>query len=131
MIKLRNILNEVNKKQELLDTIKSALENMRMDGSRPDDDVDMFSNGVGVSFRDLGRWEDDEEMSSDYEDPDSDDYDPSWREDNDQQVWAHGEYKRYMQKFTDWAKFYSWYKYVKLSIETSEKNWCEFRIELK
>lgn len=56
---------------------------------------------------------------------------PHWREDDDQMIWAKGEYKKYYNKFVEWAKRYPWYKSVKLELHTSEKNWCEFRIELK
>ena len=52
-------------------------------------------------------------------------------ENNDQRIWAPGEYKRYSKMFVEWAKKFPWYKKVDLQLSTSEKDWCEFTISLK
>lgn len=87
-------------------------------------DVDEIKDGVGKSFRDLGNWVHDEENNYDNEDD-------GWREDDDQKIWASGEYLRYKNLFNNWAKGYKWYDKVRLEIETSEKSYCEFKIYLK
>lgn len=81
---------------------------------------------VTADFRDLGNWIHNEEDAY-YREEEGD---MDWREDDDNQIWAPGEYKKYFNKFNDWAKRYSWYKYVKLELSTSEKNYCEFSIKI-
>jgi hypothetical protein len=87
-------------------------------------DVDEIKDGVGKSFRDLGYWVHDEENNYDNEDD-------GWREDDDNKIWASGQYSKYKALFNDWAKGYKWYDKVTLEIETSEKSYCEFKIYLK
>ena|SRR3972149_4297103 len=111
----------------LIAEIQKALEEMKIDGQRHQNDVSVDTNSVSVSFRDLGNWEHDEESHG----GDDEDGDDSWREDDDAMVWAPGEYKRYMAKFEDWAKSKPWYDKVKLNISTSEKNWVEFTVTIK
>ena len=64
---------------------------MRMDG-KTSDEVDINGNSVWASFRDVGRWVHDEERGRECEE----DGDSDWREDDDNMIWASGEYKRYM-----------------------------------
>lgn len=112
----------------LIIRIKDAMEEMRIDGQRRDGDV--VSDGVdsvSVSFRNLGNWEHDEEAHG----GDDEDGDDSWREDDDAMIWAPGEYKKYMALFTKWAKDKPWFDKVKLDIDSSEKNWVEFRVSIK
>lgn len=100
-----------------------------MDGQKPnrDDELKSDAKSISVDFRDLGRWEHDEESHSD----DQEEEDDSWREDDDQMVWAVGQHTKYMAKFETWAKTKPWYSKVKLEIHTSEKNWCSFTVTLK
>ena len=49
-------------------------------------------------------------------------------EDNDNRIWTPGEEKRYKEHFESWAKDHDWYPLVKLSVDTSEKDWAEFSI---
>lgn len=95
------------------------------------DDVEINEDSVSKSFRGLGDWIDDEESAYEHEDPDDDNYDPDWREDNDNRIWAPGEYRKYMNKLKEWASHYPWYEKVVFGIETSEKDYCDFTIELK
>lgn len=115
-----------NKTKPTIDQIKNDLSVMRMDGQTSDDEHS-GDNYTSVEFNDLGRWIDDEESGYEREM----DGDMDWREDNDNQIWAPGEYKRYMEKFTDWAQSKPWFDKVELSIETGEKNWVTFKVELK
>lgn len=119
-------VTRVGNKQELLKQIAADFKSFL-----GYEDVEINENSVSKSFRDLGDWIDDEEDSYEKDDPDSDEYDPGWREDNDNKIWAPGEYKRYAIKFRDWAKGHSWYKKVDLEIETGEKSYCDFTITLK
>lgn len=105
--------------------IKNDLQGLRMDGQSPSDDVRIDGDSLSVDFRDLGNWVHDEENAWDREEDD-----PDFREDDDQMIWAPGEYKRYLAKFEDWAKSKDWYPKVKLSLETSEKNWVSFNINI-
>lgn len=113
-------INE-NKKQELAKQIAKDFESFKPSGHHGDIEIDNVL--IRNDFRDLGNWIHDEENSYDRED--------DWREDDDQEIWAPGEYKKYLKLFTDWAETKSWYKLVKISLQTSEKNWCEFIIEVK
>lgn len=117
------------KSYALLKQIDDDFRSFRPGGE--DKEISVDSDTVTAGFRYLGDWEDDEESAFEHEDEDSDDYDPDWREDNDNQIWAEGEYKRFFNYFKDWAKNYSWKKYVDLDLDTSEKNWCYFTISLK
>lgn len=112
------------KKGQILQQIKDDMGTFRSRIGGERNDLRMGTDGVTLDVRHLGHWVDDEE---DHYDDDDD----SWREDNDQQIWADGEYKKYFKLFTDWAKNYPWYKKVKLDLDTSEKNWCEFSIRIK
>lgn len=111
---------------KIIDQIKSDMDGLRMDGQSHQGDLNAGDKSVSVDFRDLGKWEHDEENAWDREEDD-----PDFREDDDQMIWAHGEHKRYMNKFNEWAKNKSWYSKVKLSIEPSEKNWVSFVVTLK
>lgn len=113
----------------LLDQIKKDLESFRPQGSHGY--IYDYGNGFASNFRHLGNWIDNDEDASEFEDPDSDRYDPGWREDNDQHIWAPGEYRRFKEMFIAWAKNHSWFNEVNLSLQTSEKDNCEFIIELK
>ena len=126
----------------LLDKIKSDLESFRPQGHRGDieifrkypvNETEQFTEYTAVTseFRHLGHWIDDEESAHEFEDPESDRFDEGWREDNDQRVWAPGEYKRFKAMFTDWAKGYPWFDKVTLDLETSEKDYCEFIVKIK
>ena len=107
-------------KQATIQQIRSDIERFRP--GRNTGDVDVHNDTITKEFRYLGNWIDDEEDRSD------DDFDESDWEDNDQQIWASGEYKKYIKIFTEWAQGYPWFKDVKLGLTTSEKNWCEFSI---
>lgn len=109
-----------------LETIQQNMKCLRMDG-KTSDEVDINENSVSASFRDIGRWIHDEERGHECEE----DGDPDWREDDDNMIWAPGEYKRYKDEFTEWAKGFSWFKDVVLDIDPSEKNWVSFSIALK
>lgn len=111
---------KVKAKNDLLSTIKSDFSNFRPGGDRGE--ITVNDTTVTYDFRHLGRWIDDEEN---YDGEDDD-----WREDNDQRIWAPGEYKKYLTLFKEWAKNYPWFKKVKLELQTSEKDWCEFVISL-
>ena len=115
------------KKEAILNMIES---DSRSFLGRPDD-TNKDDDSVTLEFRHLGDWIDDEENSYEYDDPDSDEYAPDWREDNDNRIWAPGEYTRYFKKFKEWAARYPWRKYVDLELNTSEKDWCYFTIQLK
>ncbi len=117
-------------KSNILIDVAKDLMNIKIDGNRPDNtdgayEVEQNSTSISVSFRDLGRWDNDEEAHG------GDEEDRDWREDDDQRIWAPGEHKKYLAKFNDWAQNFSWYKSVKLSIQTGEKSYCDFCIELK
>lgn len=110
------------------ETIQQDMERMRMDGKTSDEvEASLKGDCVYTSFRDVGRWIHDEERGHECEE----DGDMDWREDDDNMIWAPGEYKRYMEKFTEWAKGFPWFKDVVLDIDTSEKNWVQFSITLK
>lgn len=104
--------------------IKSDMDGLRMDGQPHQGDLVVGKDTVMVDFRDLGNWEHNEE-SHDEEDGDD------WMEDDDQMVWASGEYKKYLTKFQDWAKNKTWFDKVKLDLQPSEKNWVSFVVTLK
>lgn len=106
----------------MINQIFDDLKSFKPDNKRYND-IEQYIDSVTVSFRHLGNWEDDEEDSYDEEDE-------SWREDNDNQIWARGEYQKYKRLFNEWASKYSWYNKVTLGLDTSEKNWCEFTIEI-
>ena len=108
------------------EVIQQDMKRLRMDG-KTSDEVDVDGNYVSASFRDVGRWVHDEERGHECEE----DGDPDWREDDDSMIWAPGEYKRYMEEFTQWAKSFPWFKDVVLDINTSEKNWVAFSVTLK
>lgn len=104
-----------------LTQVQSDANSFRPDGSRPDDKptLDVDNNTIEFAFRHLGGWADDmEDGQEDYED-------------NDQRVWAQGQYEKYKKKFEDWAKGYDWYKYAKLDIQTGEKDWAYFSITIQ
>ena len=108
-----------------LTRIESDLKSFRPDGqSSRDVSVDKDSNRVTAEFRNLGNWINDEEDRYD------DDFDESDFEDNDQQIWDDGEYTKYLNKFKAWASPFSWYVNTRLDLQTSEKNYCEFIIEI-
>lgn len=86
--------------------------------------VELYDNTVTADIRHLGNWIHDEEAHYDAEDD-------SWQEDDDNMIWAPGQYKLYMEKFKKWAETKPWFKDVALGISTSEKNWVEFTITLK
>lgn len=111
-----------------IETIQQDMARLRMDGNTSDEaEVSLDGKSVSASFRDVGRWIHDEERGRECEE----DGDPDWREDDDHMIWAPGEYQRYMEKFTQWAKGFPWFKDVVLDIDTSEKNWVAFSIKLK
>lgn len=112
-------------KKQLINQIKNDINSFRPDGQ--DGDVSSSEKMVTSEFRDLGNWIHDEENHGGGDEDDDED----WREDDDNEIWASGEYKKYSDKFQEWAKKYSWYDSVKLAVTTSEKNWCEFNIQLK
>lgn len=116
-----------NASDKLTQKIKDDLSSLRLDGQSPNE-VRVSSDGMSITadFDDLGNWVHDEENSYDREQDD-----PDWREDDDQMVWAPGEYKRYKTKFEDWAKSKGWIKNVELSLDQSEKNWCSFTVDIK
>jgi len=91
------------------------------------DEISISGNAVEAEIRDLGHWVHDEENAY-YREEDGDD---DWREDDDQEIWAKGEYKKYMDKFKDWVKGHKWEKKVNLGLSTGEKNWVYFTITLK
>ena len=108
---------------DLISKIKKDIENFRPGGDRGE--ITSTDNSVISEFRNLGNWVNNEEGH------DFDDEDDTWREDDDQMIWDDGEYKKYMNKFKEWAKKYDWFDKVKLDLSTSEKSWCKFTIELK
>lgn len=112
------------KVEALLTQIESDLRSFRPGGGSGGN-IRKDNDSVSKDFRDLGNWINNEEDQYD------DDFDESDWEDNDNRIWAPGEYKKYLKIFTEWAKRYSWYKYVDLGLQTSEKDWCEFYITLK
>ena len=116
-----------NNNHGLMVKLIQDMKTLKMDGSRPDDDPEGYDNSVRVGFRHLGNWVHDEENAWDREE----EGDMNWREDDDQMIWAQGEYKRYMEKFKEWAKHFPWFAQVELSIETGEKNWANFVITIK
>lgn len=86
-------------------------------------------------FRGLGEWINDEEDYYEYlsdceNDEEEEDCmsEDEYFEDNDQRAWAPGEGERFTKDFTRWAKDHDWYPLVKLSVDTSEKDWAEFSI---
>jgi hypothetical protein len=111
--------------EDIIKQIKSDMSSLTMDGQRPnrDEDIAVGDKSVSVDFRDLGNWVHNEEDAWDREE--------DFREDDDQMIWAPGEYKKYMAKFDAWAKGKAWYSKVKLGLDTSEKNWCSFTVTLK
>lgn len=104
-----------------INAIKSDLEGFRPGGGGDSQPAEVNGDQASKSFRHLGNWMHDEER--DYDEDDQD-----WREDDDQMIWANGEYKKYFKVFTDWASTKPWFSNVKLGLETSEKNWVEFTI---
>lgn len=121
----KKISAKQSKAYDLLDVIKRDFKYFNPGGGSAryydEDDQGFGQDGLTLSrdFRHLGRWIDDmEDGQSDYED-------------NDQRIWAPGEYKKYAKVFQDWAKTKPWYKKVKLGLETSEKDWCSFTITIK
>lgn len=124
--KTHESLNELSPGEpSLINQIKVDMMNLRMDGQRAnrEDDLSIGDTSVSVDFRDLGNWVHNEEDAWDREE--------DFREDDDQMIWAPGEYKKYMAKFEEWAKNKSWYPKVKLSIQGSEKNWVSFIVSIK
>lgn len=115
-----NFLFENN--TEILQQIKNDFSRFL---GRPDS-VDIQGSTVVAEFRDLGNWVHDEENSYDREEDDE-----NWREDDDQMIWAPGEYKKYAAKFEEWAKDKPWRNQVNISLDTSEKSWCYFTVKLK
>lgn len=118
-------------KKELAETIKSELDGFRPAGGgyydKENAEVNDYKGRITIKkgFRDLGNWESDYENHSH-----DDDNDEGWDEDDDQKVWQDG--KKYRKIFDDWVKQKSWKRYVKSAgVETSEKSWCYFTIELK
>ena len=103
----------------LLQQIKDAMNNFTPGSAWQKENAEIRGKEVEKSFRSLGVWE------NDYSDEQNE------YEDNDQRVWASGEHKKYLKFFTDWAKKYPWFKKVNLGLQTSEKDWCYFKISLK
>lgn len=122
----KNFLSKTNQKKSfLLNTIKNDFESfIRTIGGG---DIEIKDNYINFSIRHLGHWIHNEEDSY-YRERDGD---SGWREDDDQMIWAPGEYKKYYNLFLNWAKSKLWFKKVKLELYTSEKNWVEFSIKLK
>jgi len=116
----------LNEGEDIISKIKTDMESFKVDGQRPQGDLSVGKDSVSVSFKHVGNWVHDEERHSEEETEDED-----WREDDDQMIWAHGEYKKYMAQFDEWAKGKSWYSKVKLGIDTGEKNWTEFSVTIK
>lgn len=109
---------KVVNKEQLLKTIESDLEYFRPGGGGESGEIRTDDNSVSREFRYLGNWIDDEEDGQD-------EY-----EDNDQRVWAPGEYQKYFKAFKEWASSKPWFNQVKLGLQTSEKDWCEFYVTL-
>jgi hypothetical protein len=105
---------ELKLTQEIRDSFGSILPFI----GNKDTNISVDNNFIQIEVRNLGRWIHDEENSYDYED-------------DDQMIWARGEYYKYMSLFEEWAKKFDWYQFATLSLSTSEKNWCEFGIEIK
>lgn len=59
---------------------------------------------------------------------DYDEHEAGYEQTEDNKVWIPGEYTKYERMFKDWAQQYPWVTNVKLSLSTSEKNLCEFKI---
>ena len=95
------------------------------------DSIDVAEKSVTLDARDIGNWEHDEDGAYEHEDPESDSYDPGWREDDDNMVWSRQSYERYHKMFADWIATKSWAKKVNFKVYTSEKSWAYFEIELK
>ena len=104
-----------------LTQVQSDANSFKPDGNRPDDKptLDVNNNTIEFAFRNLGNWVNDEEDGQD-------DY-----EDNDQRVWAVGQFTKYKRLFLTWAKKYDWYKYAILDISTGEKDWAYFYITIE
>ncbi len=122
-MKIKLFEEYLNEGNDLIAKIKTDMDGLRMDGQRHQGDLNDSDSSVSVDFRHLGRWEHNEEDAWDREE--------DFREDDDQMIWASGEYKKYMAKFEEWAKSKAWYSKVKLSIEPSEKNWVSFTVTIK
>lgn len=82
-------------------------------------------NTASYEFRHLGNWIHDSDLMNDP------DYDDDSFEDDDNEIWAPGEFDKYMKIFTMWSKNFQWAAQVKLEINSSEKNWVSFDIILK
>lgn len=111
-----------------IERIQQDLKGLRMEGSTSDEvEISLNGKSVSASFRDVGRWIHDEERGRECEE----DGDEDWREDDDNMIWAPGEYRKHMDKFIEWARNFVWSKEVTLEIDTNEKNWVSFSITLK
>ena len=108
----------------LLDEVEKNIRNFRPGGGGEEGEIRRDDNQVSKDYRYLGNWIDDEQDRYD------DDFDESDFEDNDQRIWAPGEGKKYFEIFKKWAQSYSWFDKVKLGLETSEKDWCEFTVKI-
>lgn len=114
-------------KQALLQQIKNDFRYFRPGRHYMEQGPEIEGNSVSYSFRGLGNWVHDEENAYYRRKGGGDD----WREDDDSKIWAKGEYNKYMKFFKEFVSNYSWKKYVNISLNPSEKDWCYFEISLK
>lgn len=111
-----------------IEQIKEDLKGLKMEGEFPSEvEISWDGTSVGASFKGVGLWIHDEERGRECEA----DGDEDWREDDDNMIWAPGEYRKHMDKFIEWARNFKWFKEVTLNVNTSEKNWASFSIALK
>jgi len=118
-----------------LNRVREDLDHYHPGESDMDHHAEIDKNCATREFRGLGEWINDEEdyyeYSSDCENDDDEEdcmSEDEYFEDNDQRIWAPGEEKHYKEHFERWAKDHDWYPLVKLSVDTSEKDWAEFSI---
>jgi len=120
-IKTRELFEKEDTKYDLLKTIESDMNDLRLDG-RKANRVEATDNGCTADFRSLGRWEHDEESEHD---------DDGWREDDDQMVWPSSEFQKYKKKFTDWVESKKWADKVDAIVSTGEKSYAYFEVVIK
>lgn len=109
----------------MLKQITNDISRFAPDGRRSNREPEIEDNEVSIDFRHLGNWIDDEERHG------YDDEDEGWREDNDQRIWATGEYKKYAKMWKEFISGFPWKKYVELGLHEGEKDWCYFIVHLK
>jgi hypothetical protein len=122
---IENIQATEEGEENILVQVSRDLERFRPPGGGKSGEINMNKDSVSKDFRHLGNWINGEQDRSD------DDFDDSDWEDNDQRIWAPGEYQKWKNYFIEWAKNYSWFNKVDLYLSTSEKDWCEFTVSLK